>query len=238
MPNHGELTGVEPLELPVVPDSGGTSSGIGGDPAASDQLFRVAMRSAGIGMCLTAPDGTFLEVDPALAAAGWCDRFLDTLGAGGIDPRRVTIELTETAILHVLDDTRVDIQRCRDLGVGIHIDDFGTGYSSLSLLQSVPATGLKLDISFTRGLLTDNRARVVSAALANLATGLGIDGIAERVETPEQAEVLIDQGWRYAQGYLFGRPSPPPRSSESDTGTAWPQPAPGNRQRSVTPSRA
>lgn len=147
-----------------------------------------------------------------LADSGWCDRFLDTLAAGMVEPARVTIELTETAILQVLDETRADIQRCRDLGMGIHVDDFGTGFSSLSLLQKVPATGLKLDISFTRDLTTDNRARVVASALANLATGLGVDGVAEGIESTEQMSILIDQGWRYGQGYLFGRPSPRPVS--------------------------
>lgn len=147
-----------------------------------------------------------------LADSGWCDRFLDTLAAGMVEPARVTIEITETAILQVLEETRADIQRCRDLGMGIHIDDFGTGFSSLSLLQEVPATGLKLDISFTRDLTTDNRARVFTFVPANLATGLGIDGVTEVIETSEQMSILIDQRWRYGQGYLFGRPSPRPVS--------------------------
>ena len=116
--------------------------------------------------------------------------------------------MTETAVLSVLDDTRDDLAALRALGVGIHIDDFGTGYSSIALLRDLPVTGLKLDMSFTRHLLDEPDDAVVATALAGLANSLGLDGIAEGIETQGQADVLREQGWVHGQGFLFGRPAP------------------------------
>jgi diguanylate cyclase (GGDEF)-like protein/PAS domain S-box-containing protein len=145
-----------------------------------------------------------------IARPGWHDRFLSTIHAHGIDPRRLVIEVTETAILSIIDHTKDDLSNLRDQGVGIHVDDFGTGYSSIALLRDLPVTGLKLDLSFTRHLTTDPTARALAAGLAGLVQGLNLDGIAEGIETPEQAEILLGQGWTHGQGYLYGRPGPLP----------------------------
>jgi EAL domain-containing protein (putative c-di-GMP-specific phosphodiesterase class I) len=145
-----------------------------------------------------------------IARAGWHDRFLDRIRAHNIDPRRLIIEVTETAFLPALARTSADLADLRDRGIGLHIDDFGTGYSSIALLRDLPVTGLKLDLSFTRHLGTDATARALAAGLAGLVVGLNLDGIAEGIETPEQAEILREQGWTYGQGYLFGRPAPIP----------------------------
>jgi diguanylate cyclase (GGDEF)-like protein len=145
-----------------------------------------------------------------LARPGWRSLFLDTITRHGVDPHRIVIEVTETAVLSVIDVARDDLQILRDLGVGIHVDDFGTGYSSISLLRDLPVTGLKLDGSFT-GHLTDaadTTALVLSAGIAGLAEGLHITSIAEGIETLEQARILRAQGWSHGQGYLFSRPKP------------------------------
>jgi diguanylate cyclase (GGDEF)-like protein len=145
-----------------------------------------------------------------LARPGWRSLFLDTITRHGVDPHRIVIEVTETAVLSVIDVARDDLQILRDLGVGIHVDDFGTGYSSISLLRDLPVTGLKLDGSFT-GHLTDpddTTALVLSAGIAGLAEGLHLTSIAEGIETLEQARILRAQGWSHGQGYLFSRPKP------------------------------
>jgi diguanylate cyclase (GGDEF)-like protein/PAS domain S-box-containing protein len=144
-----------------------------------------------------------------MARPGWRDSFLDTVARYGVDPRRLVIEVTETAVLSVIDVAREDLQFLRDLGIGVHVDDFGTGYSSISLLRDLPVTGLKLDGSFT-GHLTDadDTALVLSAGIAGLAEGLHLTSIAEGIETLEQARILRDQGWSHGQGYLFSRPKP------------------------------
>ena len=145
-----------------------------------------------------------------IARPGWRDQFVDCLARFGVDPRRIIIEVTETAVLDVL-----------ELSVGIHVDDFGTGYSSISLLRDLPMTGLKLDRSFTARLTaTDSPANVLAAGLAGLAEGLHLESIAEGVETAEQAEILLSQGWTHGQGWLFGRPQAVPARESLDRLTA------------------
>ena len=144
---------------------------------------------------------------------GWKDRFLGVLSAHGVDPRRLVVELTETAIMAVDAAAVQDLKVLRDLGVGIHVDDFGTGYSSIALLRDLPVTGLKLDRSFTGQIVEDRTARVLAAGLAGLAEGLQFDAVAEGVETREQEALLVAQGWRRGQGWLYGRPSPEPLTS-------------------------
>jgi diguanylate cyclase (GGDEF)-like protein len=139
---------------------------------------------------------------------GWRDRFMDAIKRHRADPRRLIIEVTESAVLSHIDNVADDLQKLRRLGVGLHIDDFGTGYSSISLLRDLPVTGIKLDKSFTDHLVDQKGARVVAAGLASLADGLDMVSIAEGIEEPEQAAILTELGWTHGQGYLFGRPAP------------------------------
>jgi EAL domain-containing protein (putative c-di-GMP-specific phosphodiesterase class I) len=99
------------------------------------------------------------------------------------------------------------MQEIAGLGVAWWVDDFGTGFSSISHLRDLPITGLKLDQSFTSGLtLSDTPATRLAQGLVGLASGLGLATVAEGIETVEQSEVLSAQGWKYGQGWLFGRP--------------------------------
>jgi EAL domain-containing protein (putative c-di-GMP-specific phosphodiesterase class I) len=142
-----------------------------------------------------------------LGMPGWVESFLETLR--DIDPHRLVVEVTETAVLSLGGTTAADLGRLRDLGVGIHVDDFGTGFSSISLLRELPVTGLKLDVSFTRGLArADARSIALARGLAGLAHGLDLVTIAEGVETQSQADLLVEHGWTLGQGYLYGRPAP------------------------------
>ena len=86
------------------------------------------------------------------------------------------------------------------------LDDFGTGFASIGTLIRIPATALKLDQSFVEKISTDESSREVVAAIAKLAKGLGLETIAEGVETEEQRKILMKCGWKYGQGYLFGKP--------------------------------
>jgi diguanylate cyclase (GGDEF)-like protein/PAS domain S-box-containing protein len=146
-----------------------------------------------------------------LANPDWASSFQLALDRSAVDPQRVIVEVTETAVLSHLDDVAHDLELLRSAGIGIHVDDFGTGYSSLSLLRDLPVTGLKLDRSFVTALDgDDSSSTTLAAGLAGLARGLGLAGIAEGVETPQQASRLLELGWTQAQGYLFGRPEPLP----------------------------
>jgi diguanylate cyclase (GGDEF)-like protein/PAS domain S-box-containing protein len=145
------------------------------------------------------------------AAPGWADGFLTTLERHGTDPARIVLEVTETAVLSLLDSATRDLRALRELGVGVHVDDFGTGFSSISLLRDWPVTGLKLDGSFVRNLtMSDSPSNALAAGLAGLAHGLDLVAIAEGIETAEQARILAAQGWTQGQGYYFGRPGPLP----------------------------
>jgi diguanylate cyclase (GGDEF)-like protein/PAS domain S-box-containing protein len=144
-----------------------------------------------------------------LSSKAWVQRFLDTMTTFGVTPHQLIVEVTETAVLSQLEDCRADLTVLRDLGIGIHVDDFGTGFSSISLLRDLPVTGLKMDRSFVNDLtVADSQANALAAGLAGLAAGLHVLGIAEGIETDEQCQTLLAQGWEHGQGYLFGRPAP------------------------------
>jgi diguanylate cyclase (GGDEF)-like protein/PAS domain S-box-containing protein len=146
-----------------------------------------------------------------LAAPDWLGGVRDTLHRHGVDPARLVIEVTETAVLSLVDSARNALGSLRRLGVGIHVDDFGTGYSSISVLRDLPVTGVKLDLRFVHDLTAgDSQANALAKGLSGLVNGLHLTGIAEGVQTQLQADILLAQGWPLAQGYLFGRPDAEP----------------------------
>jgi EAL domain-containing protein (putative c-di-GMP-specific phosphodiesterase class I) len=141
----------------------------------------------------------------------WGPRCRETVTDAGADPARLVIEVTETAVITVLDHVRRSLTTMRAAGVGLHIDDFGSGFSSLSLLRDLPVTGIKLDRSFVHTLGPGGgSANALASGVAFLASGLGLETIAEGIETEQQATMLRGQGWREGQGFLFGRPGPWP----------------------------
>ncbi len=151
-----------------------------------------------------------------LARLDWSEQVLEALGRHGIAADRLVLEVTETAVLTLLDSTRDDLRRLRDKGVGLHVDDFGTGYSSIALLRELPVTGLKLDRSFVSDLTEgESAANALSRGLASLASSLHLEGVAEGVETAGQAAILREHGWPTGQGYLFGRPEPEPLPADA-----------------------
>lgn len=143
------------------------------------------------------------------AHPGWLERFQATVNDFAVAPERIVIELTETTVLHLTEDARAALAGVRSMGAGIHVDDFGAGYASVGLLQHLPVTALKLDRSFVTPLdQTDASDLGLVRGIAGLAAGLGLETIAEGIETPRQAELLAEAGWAVGQGYLFGRPVP------------------------------
>jgi len=141
-----------------------------------------------------------------LAAPDWLSSVTDTLARHGVDPHQIVVEVTETAVLSLVDSARSALASLRGLGIGIHVDDFGTGYSSISLLRDLPVTGVKLDLRFVQDLTTgDSLANALARGLAGLVSGMHLTGIAEGFETEMQAGILLGQGWECGQGYYFGR---------------------------------
>ncbi|MBM2616638.1 EAL domain-containing protein [Actinoplanes sp. LDG1-06] len=125
-----------------------------------------------------------------------------------LDPSRLVVEITETALLGFSVDVRERLEMIKALGVRIALDDFGTGYSSLTWLQSVPADVVKLDRSFVAGLSADPRKASIIQAVLWLARSLGMSVVAEGVEDPADWEALRELDCPSAQGYLFGKPAP------------------------------
>lgn len=128
-----------------------------------------------------------------------------TVKSMDIDPGLIEFEITETMLMHDLDDCLERLSSLRDRGFKISIDDFGTGYSSLSYLTRLPIDELKIDRSFVSG---SERSPIVLSTIIAMGKALGIHVIAEGVETQEQLETLTDHGCDMIQGYLLGRPMP------------------------------
>ena len=140
-----------------------------------------------------------------LREPGFADDVRDALAESGLDPERLVVEVTETAVFGggVAVETLMAII---GLGVKVALDDFGTGHSSLGLLRTVPADILKVDKSFVRGIGEASEEAVIAIAMIQITNGLHMQAIAEGVETPEQAATLHGLGYRFAQGYHFSRP--------------------------------
>lgn len=127
----------------------------------------------------------------------------------GVPPTMLEIEITENVLLD-RDPGRIhrSLDALKGLGVGIALDDFGTGFASLTHLKRFPVDRLKIDRSFVQAIETDADDAAISRAIIGLAHSLGIEVVAEGVETEGQLAFLRDAGCDHAQGYLFGRPEP------------------------------
>ena len=127
----------------------------------------------------------------------------------GLNPRQLKLEITEGAVMDNIDATTEMLRALRDLGVQLAIDDFGTGYSSLSYLHRFPIDTLKIDRSFVTRVVNNAENVEIVRTIMMLAQNLGMDVVAEGVETREQLKLLRELGCEYGQGYYFSRPSSP-----------------------------
>jgi diguanylate cyclase (GGDEF)-like protein len=124
------------------------------------------------------------------------------------------LEITESAIISQSHPAVNIIHDLRALGVAIHLDDFGTGYSSLSYLHRIPLDAIKIDRAFTSAIDSENLSREVVRAILGLVRAVGVDAVAEGVNSETQVDVLRELGCEFAQGYLFSRPLPPDEMRE------------------------
>ncbi len=125
-----------------------------------------------------------------------------------INPLQLKLELTESLLLENIEDTIVSMAELGEIGVQFSLDDFGTGYSSLQYLKRLPLYQLKIDQTFVRDIVTDNYDKSIVRTIIVMAQSLSLDVIAEGVETEEQRELLLSNGCKHYQGYLFGKPVP------------------------------
>jgi diguanylate cyclase (GGDEF)-like protein/PAS domain S-box-containing protein len=142
------------------------------------------------------------------------DDITRVLAQSNLDPRALTLEITESVFLADRQAAVTRLRGLKELGLRIALDDFGTGYSSLSRLRELPIDLLKIDKDFIDGIATSTESRGLVQAILSMAETLALETIAEGVEDAEQAEHLQALGSEYVQGYLFSRPLPAGEATE------------------------
>jgi EAL domain-containing protein (putative c-di-GMP-specific phosphodiesterase class I) len=133
---------------------------------------------------------------------GYEDWLLDEVNAAGIDPMRVTVEITENALLSDLDAVGARLQKLREAGIRVALDDYGTGYASLSYLGTLPLDALKIDRGLITRIGTSERDRIVVRSIFGLARELDLTVIVEGVESTAQLVLLAEWGCDLYQGFL------------------------------------
>ena len=174
------------------------------DTAHGDSIFVNINLS---GKQLTTPD-IFSEIKSAIDDSG-------------INPRQLKLEITESLLMNNLDSATELLDRCRELGAQIALDDFGTGYSSLGYLRRLPINTIKVDRSFVAPVTEDAGSGKILRAISALGRSLGMNLVAEGIETREQALAVHELGFDYGQGYLFSKAVPEAQARELLT-QDWP----------------
>jgi diguanylate cyclase (GGDEF)-like protein/PAS domain S-box-containing protein len=150
-----------------------------------------------------------------LASASFREDVGIALASAGLPPKRLCLEVTESAVIADLDEADRTLRGLRDLGVRLAVDDFGVGYASLSQLKSLPPVDvLKIDRSFVSGVLNGSDDRAIVEAVVGLANSLGLQTVAEGIETAEQGDALRGLNCVFGQGYHYARPTSPEAIAE------------------------
>jgi diguanylate cyclase (GGDEF)-like protein/PAS domain S-box-containing protein len=136
------------------------------------------------------------------------DEVSDSLSRSGVDPSRITLEITESAVMSDVEATVRTLHKLRELGVRLAVDDFGTGYSSLSWLRQLPIDVLKIDKEFVDGIASRAEDSMLVGAVIDLAHNLGLRTVAEGIEGADQLAGLRQLHCDFGQGYFFARPLP------------------------------
>jgi EAL domain-containing protein (putative c-di-GMP-specific phosphodiesterase class I) len=144
----------------------------------------------------------------SLADDGLSDQLDGLMQRYGLRPSSLMLELTETMVMRNVAAAIGVLDGLRSKGFGLSLDDFGTGYSSLSHLKRLPMSELKIDRAFITDVVRGGRDGALAAAIITLGRELGLQVVAEGVETQEQSEFLIGRGCALQQGYLFSKPVP------------------------------
>jgi diguanylate cyclase (GGDEF)-like protein/PAS domain S-box-containing protein len=166
---------------------------------ALEQAARWRDEGIPVGMSVNLSARNLLEEDLVLRLEG-------LLAHHGLAPQQLTLEITESVIMDDPERALVNMHRLRELGVGISVDDFGTGYSSLAYLMQLPANELKIDKSFVMRLDSEDGTATIVRSTIELAHNLGMQVVAEGVESAEVWSVLKELGCDIGQGYFFSRP--------------------------------
>lgn len=171
-------------------------------------VLKRALRQAGP---LAAEPGRFISINlgaDQLLSGDITPTVAQVCGAASFDPAQLRLEITESSLVRDPEAAQRQLKSLNRLGCRLAIDDFGTGYSSLSHIHTFPFDTLKIDKSFITRLDSDAKSRRLVGAILHMARDLGIDVVAEGVETAKHAEILAEMGYVYYQGFHFHRPEP------------------------------
>lgn len=175
--------------------------------ALSDHIQRLALASAAAWPAALAHLDLALNITAAdIARAGFADALLARVVASGFAAARLTVEITETALIADLEAAAAALERLRASGVRVAIDDFGTGYASFAYLKALPLDRLKIDKSLTHDIAASPRGRAVVRGVIAMADALGLAVIAEGVEIEAQRAALAEEGCGQYQGFLCAGP--------------------------------
>ncbi len=217
----GEVAGVEVLARWQHPNFGIVPPGAFIPAAEQEGLIgeltsMLMVRAFTAAAMLPSPQWLALNVSPHLLRdLTFPKRIWETAEAAAFPLNRVVIEITESALLEHLECAQIISGELKAQGCRLALDDFGTGYSSLLHLQSLPFDELKVDRSFVGSMTERRESRKIVSAVVGLGQSLGMETIAEGVETEEQAEMLLLLGCDMGQGWLFGRPVPAEQLSDA-----------------------
>jgi EAL domain-containing protein (putative c-di-GMP-specific phosphodiesterase class I) len=203
--NHPERGAVPPMEFIPLAEESGLILEIG------RWILETACRQTKSWQDET---GTALTVSVNMSGRQMADQaFVADVGRilsdSGLDPRNLTLEITESVLVKDVDATVTAFRALKSLGIRLAIDDFGTGYSSLSYLRQFPIDILKVDRSFVAGLDGSKDSLALVRSILNLSSTLRLDTVAEGIETTVQRQALRGLGAQRGQGYLFARPMGP-----------------------------
>jgi diguanylate cyclase len=203
---QGDGTIVSPAEFIPIAEDTGTIVPIGA--WALLEALTQLRRWIDDGVC--SPQATMsVNVSPRqLADPGLPSIVSEALSRSGVDASHLWIEITESVMISEPELALATLQKMKALGVRVALDDFGTGYSSLSLLQRFPLQRIKIDRAFVQGVADNPSDRALVRTIIAMGTSLGLDMVAEGVESLHQIQVLHELGCRKAQGYLISHPVP------------------------------
>jgi EAL domain-containing protein (putative c-di-GMP-specific phosphodiesterase class I) len=171
-------------------------------------VLRSACADAATWEDTAAPVTVHVNASPTqLAHPHFVDVVRGALADAGLPPERLVLEVTESTVLEA-PAVSATLEELVLLGVGIALDDFGTGYSALTTLRSLPISIVKIDKSFVAGALTQAADQAVVEAIVQMADRLGLQTVAEGVESPEQQAFLVAAGITALQGFLYLPPAP------------------------------
>ena len=200
--NHPELGSISPAKFIPIAEDAGLIVPIGDWALRKTCLQLQALHKSGFPHI-----GASVNVSSPQFRAGRLHTVVkEALRISGIDPTKLTLEITESVLMENAVEGRVTLEAIRELGVRLALDDFGTGYSSLSYLKMFPVHELKVDRAFIMNLPDDFENAAIASAIIAMAKGLKLEVTAEGVETTEQLAFLQSQGCHYGQGYLFSKP--------------------------------